>query len=53
MSKKLFEDLVADEERHFDQHDTEMANLEEYGEQYLALKSNERSNNISGGAPAG
>jgi bacterioferritin len=51
VSKKLFEDLVADEERHFDQYDTEMANLEKYGEQYLALQSIERSKNISGGAP--
>ena len=51
-SKKLFEDLVADEERHFDQYDTEMANLEKYGEQYLALQSIERSKNISGGTPA-
>ena len=51
VSKKLFEDLVADEERHFDQYDTEMANLEKYGEQYLALQSIERSKNISAGAP--
>ena len=53
VSKKLFEDLVADEERHFDQYDTEMANLDKYGEQYLALQSIERSKNISGGTPAG
>jgi bacterioferritin len=52
VSKKLFEDLVADEERHFDQYDTEMANLEKFGEQYLALQSIERSKNLSGGAPA-
>jgi bacterioferritin len=51
-SKKLFEDLVADEERHFDQYDTEMDNLEKYGERYLALQSIERSKNISGGTPA-
>jgi bacterioferritin len=52
VSKKLFEDLVVDEERHFDQYDTELANLGKYGEQYLALQSIERSKNISGGAPA-
>lgn len=42
-SKKIFEDLVADEERHFDQYDTETENLEKYGENYLALQSIERS----------
>jgi bacterioferritin len=52
VSKKLFEDLVADEERHFDQYDTEMDNLEKYGEQYLALQSIERSKSLSGGTPA-
>ena len=51
VSKKLFEDLVADEERHFDQYDTEVANLEKYGEQYLALQSIERSKNLSTGTP--
>src|SRR4030043_2185112 len=30
-SKKLFEHLVMDEERHFDQFDTEMDNLERWG----------------------
>ena len=53
VSKKLFEDLVADEERHFDQYDTEMDNLEKYGEQYLALQSIERSKSMSGGPAAG
>ena len=43
VSKKLFEDLGADEEWHFDQYDMEMGNLENYGEQYLALQSIERS----------
>lgn len=49
MSKKLFEDLVADEERHFDQYDTEIDNLKQYGDGYLALQSIERSKNISAG----
>ncbi|MBI4556103.1 MAG: bacterioferritin [Candidatus Hydrogenedentes bacterium] len=47
MSKKLFEDLVMDEERHFDQYDTELDNLAQYGDNYLALQSIERSKTIS------
>ena len=47
VSKKLFEDLVNDEERHFDQYDTEAENLEKFGEKYLVLQSIERSKNIS------
>ena len=46
-SKKVFEDLVLDEERHYDQFDTEMGNMEKFGEQYLALQSIERSKFIS------
>ncbi|HNR35777.1 MAG TPA: ferritin-like domain-containing protein [Candidatus Hydrogenedentes bacterium] len=47
MSKKLFEDLVMDEERHYDQFDTELGNLGQYGESYLALQSIERSKTIA------
>jgi bacterioferritin len=47
VSKKLFEDLVMDEERHFDQYDTEGDNLEKFGEKYLALQSIERSKSLS------
>lgn len=43
VSKKLFEDLVIDEERHFDQYDTELENLTKFGDRYLALQSIERS----------
>ena len=50
VSKKLFEDLVVDEERHFDQFDTELENLAQYGDSYLALQSIERSKNISASA---
>ena len=46
-SKKIFEDLVLDEERHYDQFDTEVENMEKFGEQYLALQSIERSKIIS------
>ncbi len=53
MSKKLFEELVMDEERHYDQYDTEFGHLEEYGESYLALQSIERSKRTAAGPPAG
>jgi bacterioferritin len=46
-SKKVFEDLVLDEERHFDQFETEMENMKKFGEQYLELQSIERSKIIS------
>lgn len=49
-SKKLFEHLVADEERHFDQFDTEIKHIETFGERYLALQAIERSRSLSGGA---
>ncbi len=52
VSKKLFEDLVQDEERHYDQYDTEMDNLGRFGEKYLALQSIERSKNMGANAPA-
>lgn len=42
-SKKIFEALVAQEEMHLDQFETEMDNLERFGDQYLALQSIERS----------
>ncbi len=48
-SRKVFEDLVADEERHFDQYDVEMNNLKKFGERYLALQSIERSKSIASG----
>lgn len=49
VSKRLFEDLVADEERHNDQYITEMENIDKFGERYLALQSIERSKNLSAG----
>lgn len=49
VSKKLFESLVEDEERHFDQYDVELDNLQKFGNNYLALQSIERSKNISSG----
>ncbi len=50
-SKKVFEALVDDEERHFDQYDKEMENLAKFGDNYLALQSIERSKNIAAGKP--
>jgi len=52
VSKTLFESLVQDEERHFDQYDVEMDNLKKFGDNYLALQSIERSKNIAAGRPA-
>jgi bacterioferritin len=52
VSKKLFEDLVVDEERHFDQFDVELRHLSEYGDQYLALQSIERSKLMAMPGPA-
>ena len=48
-SRKVFEDLVADEERHFDQYDNEADNIEKYGERYLALQSIEGSKRAAEG----
>ena len=45
VSKSLFERLVMDEERHFDQYDTELDNMAKFGDNYLALQSMERSKN--------
>jgi bacterioferritin len=50
-SKKLFETLVDDEERHYDQYDKETENLAKFGDSYLALQSIERSKTIGAGMP--
>lgn len=50
-TKKLFEELVLDEERHFDQYDTELENLKKFGDRYLALQSIERSKTRQAGMP--
>jgi len=52
VSKTLLESLVADEERHYDQYDTELDNLEKFGERYLALQSIERSKSRASGQAA-
>ncbi len=38
-SKQLFESLVADEERHFDNYDKQLDNISRFGSSYLALQS--------------
>jgi len=43
VSKKIFEDIIAEEEKHFDQFDIELENLIKFGDNYLALQSIERS----------
>jgi bacterioferritin len=52
ISKQLFEELVADEERHYDQYDNEMDNLGRFGKDYLALQSIERSRSRGAGPAA-
>ena len=52
-SKTLFESLVMDEERHFNQYDDEMENMRKFGDNYLALQSIERSKNNAAGTTAG
>jgi bacterioferritin len=51
VSKKIFEALVDDEKRHFDQYDKEMENLEKFGDKYLTLQSIERNKTIAAGRP--
>lgn len=50
-TKKVFEALVDEEERHYDQYDNEIRNLEQFGAQYLVLQSMERSKRRAAGAP--
>ncbi len=47
-SRKIFEDLVTDEEGHADAFETELDHLDRYGEQYLALQSIERAKGLAG-----
>jgi bacterioferritin len=51
VTKKIFEELVGDEEQHYDQFDTELENIQKFGESYLALQSIERSKSM-GSTPA-
>jgi len=49
VSKKLFENLLIEEEEHQDQFDTEIDNMNNFGEKYLALQSIEHSKKASEG----
>jgi len=51
VSKTLFESLVADEERHYDQYDTELDNMAGFGDNYLAWQSIERAKTRGAGQP--
>jgi bacterioferritin len=48
-SKLIFEGLIGDEERHYNQYDQEVRNIEKFGDRYLALQSMERSRNAASG----
>lgn len=52
-TRKLFEDLVAEEEGHYDQFDNEADNVTKYGQQYLALQSLDRMRGNMGGGGEG
>lgn len=43
ISKKIFEQLVGEEEVHYDQYDNELDKVKLFGDRYLALQSIERS----------
>lgn len=53
-SRKMLEDLVAEEEGHYGNYSDELDNLKRFGESYLALQSIERSRSsgMGGGADA-
>lgn len=38
-SRQVFEGLVADEERHYEQYDDEVLKIEKFGQNYLALQA--------------
>src|SRR5689334_1548110 len=46
ISRQLFESLAAEEEKHYDQYQREVDNIQNFGDQYLALQSIERSKKI-------
>ena len=45
-TKQLFEEIIKDEERHFDTFETEYENLKKFGDRYLAQQAMERSKKI-------
>ena len=51
VSKKLFEALTAEEEAHLDQFETEIENMDKFGNNYLALQSIDRRKSVATGTP--
>lgn len=51
-TKQIFEQLVGDEERHYDQYDNEIDAMEKFGDRYLALQSIERAKTRGSGQAA-
>jgi bacterioferritin len=50
VSKKIFEQLVGEEEGHYAQYDYELDKVKQFGDRYLALQSIERSKTMASGA---
>ncbi len=50
-TKQIFENLVADEERHFDRWDKQLDNVRQFGVNYLALQSFTASQEAAAAAP--
>jgi len=51
-TKQIFEQIIADEERHFETFDLESENLNKFGDRYLAQQAMERSKRIGANIPA-
>jgi len=51
-TKQIFEQIIADEERHFETFDLESENLNKFGDRYLAQQAMERSKRIGANVPA-
>ncbi len=52
-TKKLFENILLEEEDHQDHFDTEIDNMNNFGDKYLALQSIEHSKNAAQGKVVG
>jgi bacterioferritin len=51
VSKKIFEQLVAEEELHYAQYDNELDKVKQFGDRYLVLQSIERAKSqLTGGS---
>ncbi len=47
-TKQLFEEIISDEERHYDTFETEFENIKKFGDGYLAQQAMERSKKAGG-----